>query len=228
MKLTENTIQILKNFAGINPNIVINKGSVIKTMAEAKNVLATATIEDEFPSTFGIYDLNEFLGVLNLLDSPTFTPDAGFATISDGTGRQKIKYYFTDPEMLTTPTRDIKMPEPEIKFILDNATLSKLKSAAGVLGHNEVAIEPSGSALALTILSSENKTSNTYSIQVPGDFNNQDKFKLVMSINNLKKIVPTNYEVKISSKLISHFHSTDPQIKVEYFIALEKNSTYGE
>lgn len=228
MEFKESTIQVLKNFAGINPNIVINKGNVLKTMAEAKNVLATATLEDEFPSTFGIYDLNELLGVMNLIQTPNFKPDAGFATISDGSGRHKVKYYFTDPEMLTTPTREVKMPEPEITFTFDVDTLSRLKSAAGVLGHNEMAIEPSGSSLRLTVFSSENKTSNTYSIEVPGDFPAGANFKLIISIANLKKIIPTTYKVALSSKLISRFESQDPQMKVEYFIAIEKNSTYGE
>lgn len=228
MQLNETTVQVLKNFAQINPNIVIDRGNTIKTIAEAKNVFAFATLKDEFPSRFGIYDLNEFLGVLNLVDSPNFTPDSGFATISDGTGRSKIKYYFTDPEMLTTPSREVKMPPADVSFRLDTETLSRIKSAAGALGHNEVAITPSDGVITMTVFDSENNTGNTFSIDVPGKYDASTKFNLVFNIGNLKKLIPTTYNVEISSKLISHFKSEDTELPIEYFVALEKTSKYGE
>jgi len=228
MQLNDSTIQVLKNFAQINPNIVIDKGKTIKTIAEAKNVYACATISDEFQSRFGIYDLNEFLGVLNLVDQPKFVPDVGHAIISDGSGRSKIKYYFTDPEMLTTATREPKMPPADISFRLDAETLSRVKSAAGALGHNEIAISPNDGVLSITVFDSENSTSNTFSIDIPGKYPSDANFNLIYNINNLKKIIPTTYNVDISSKLISHFQSEDEGLSVQYYIALEKNSKYGE
>lgn len=228
MQLNDSTIQVLKNFAQINSNIVIDKGNVIKTIAEAKNVFASATIPDEFPARFGIYDLNEFLGVLNLVDSPNFAPAAGYATISDGSGRSKVKYYFTDPEMLTSPSREVKMPPADVSFRLDSETLSRIKSAAGALGHTEVSVTPADGVLTLTVFDSENKTSNTYSIDIPGKYDADTTFTLVFNIGNLKKLIPASYTVEISSKLISHFKSEDSDLPVEYFVALEKTSKYGE
>lgn len=228
MKLNETTLQVLKNFAQINPNIVIDQGNSIKTIAEAKNVFAFATLKDEFPSRFGIYDLNEFLGVLNLVDEPNFAPNAGFATISDSSGRSKIKYYFTDPEMLTTPSREVKMPPADVSFKLDTETLSRIKSAAGALGHDKVSIKPSDGVITLTVFDSENLTGNTFSIDVPGQYDTSAKFVLIFNIGNLKKLIPTTYNVEISSKLISHFKSEDTELPIEYFIALEKTSKYGE
>jgi len=228
MKLNETTLQVLKNFAQINPNIVIDQGNSIKTIAEAKNVFAFATLKDEFPSRFGIYDLNEFLGVLNLVDEPNFSPNTGFATISDSTGRSQIKYYFTDPEMLTSPSREVKMPPADVSFRLDTETLSRIKSAASALGHNEVAITPTDGVITMTVFDSENNTGNTFSIDVPGKYDTSTKFNLVFNIGNLKKLIPTTYNVEISSKLISHFKSEDTELPIEYFVALEKTSKYGE
>ena len=70
MDLSENTIQLLKNFASINSNIVIKPGQNISTISEAKNILASVDVEEEFNQEIGIYDLNEFLGVLGLVDKP--------------------------------------------------------------------------------------------------------------------------------------------------------------
>ena len=70
MELSDNTMSVLKNFAGINPNILIKQGTTIKTISEARNVLAAANVTEEFSNEFGIYDLSEFIGVLGLVDTP--------------------------------------------------------------------------------------------------------------------------------------------------------------
>ena len=61
MKLSEQTIEILSNFSGINPNMVFKEGNTLSTISEAKNILASATIEERIPREFGLYDLGEFL-----------------------------------------------------------------------------------------------------------------------------------------------------------------------
>lgn len=230
MQLNENTIQVLRNFAGINSNLVINEGNELKTIAEAKNVYATVKVPDTFSSTIGIYDLNELLKVLDLVDSPNFDAQETYAIISDGSGRSKVKYHFTDIEHLTTPTKTPKLPEEwEVKFTLDQNTIQRIRSAAGALGHKEVRITPDSSGIVmLTVCESENKTSNTFSIEVPGEYKEGESFEFYLHIDNLKKIFSTAYEVNISSKLISFFQSTDQQLPIEYLIALEKNSKYGE
>ena len=96
MELNEATLQILKNLASINSNIVIDEGNTIKTISEAKNILSEATIEEIIPQKFGVYDLNEFLGVLGLVDKPSLKFTENYATINDSTGRSKVKYFFSD------------------------------------------------------------------------------------------------------------------------------------
>ena len=224
MELSENTLQILKNYAGINSNIVFNEGNNIQTISEAKNVLSAASTVEDFPQNFGIYDLNEFLNVLGLVDVPNLTFEKDYVLISDSSGRSKVKYFFSDPDMLTSPSKKIVMPECEVQFTLDANTLSRIKRAAAALGHDEVSITPGDGALTLSVVDSKNATSNTFSIDIAGDYP-AEPFNFVISISNLK-IIPGDYHVAISSKLISEFSNNE--LGVSYWIALEKSSTYGE
>jgi len=223
MELSKETLDVLRNYSTINPSIVINSGNVVKTMAEARNILSSATIAEEFPQTFGIYDLNEFLSVLNLVDGPRLKFEEKYVLIGDSTGRSKIKYYFSDPEMLTSPTKDISMPEPEVKFTLDQSTLNKVTKAASVLGHSEVCISVVDNTLNLSVVNPDNATSNAFSIDVDGTYKNSE-FKCYILKDNLK-VIPGDYEVELSSKLISKFANKERDIN--YYIACEKRSTFG-
>ena len=224
MELSESTVQILKNFAGINSNIVVMPGNVLQTISEAKNIMARAEVAETFPQQFGIYDLNEFLNVMNLVDKPNLTFSESSVTIGDSTGRSRIKYFFSAPEILTSPTKEVRMPEADIRFTLDNDTLSKVKRAASALGHNEVCVTGNKNSVALTVTSKDSSTANTFSIDIDGQ-SNVDNYNLVFSISNLKILTGT-YNVAASSKLISEFTNSETNLK--YWIALEKTSTYGE
>jgi len=223
MELTENTLQVLRNYASINSNLVIEEGNVIKTVSEAKNVLSKSTVDVSFPKTFGVYDLSEFLSTLTLLDSPRIAFDENYAMISDGTGRTRIKYHYTNPEILTSPKKDIIMPEAEVKFVLDSATLSKIKRASSVLGHSSVSVSKENGVITLNVIDNSDRTSNAFSIDVEGTAEG-DNFNFVFNISNLK-MVDGDYDVEISSKLISHF--VNKESGIEYWVALEKTSTYG-
>ena len=225
MELQEQTLNVLKNFSDINPNILIKSGNTIKTISEAKNVLATAVVGNEFPQQFGIYDLKEFISVLSLVDKPNLKFAEESVTISDQSGRSKIRYFFSPEETLTSPQKDINMPDAEVQFTLDGDTLNKLRSAASALGHNEVSVTAGENGLTLSVVDNENATSNTYSIDVPHTSISLQKFNYVINIGNLK-IIPGDYEVSISSKLISQFKHKSTN--VSYWIALEKSSTIGE
>lgn len=225
MELSSFTMQTLKNFSSINPNLVIHPGKSIMTMSEAKNILAQATVPEEFDRTFGIYDLSEFLSVLNLFETSNIQLDEHFATVGDTSGRAKIKYFFSDTEMLTSPSKPISMPEPDVTFTLDMATLANLKRASSALGHSEVSITAANGVVTLTVVDSTNSTSNTYSIDVDGEYKSED-FNFILNIANLR-MIPSDYKVEISSKLISQFTSTSDEMDLKYWVALEKSSTYN-
>lgn len=224
MELSQDTLSVLKNFASINSNLVVSEGNTVQTISEAKNILARVSVAEEFPQEFGVYDLNEFLGVLNLVDTPRLKFGDSHVIVADSSGRSKVKYFFSDKEMLTSPTKEVKMPDTDVSFTLDNDTLNRVKRAAAALGHNELTVSGDKTNVVLTVTSKENSTANTFSIDVNGS-SNVDKYNFVFNISNLK-ILPGTYDVEISSKLISQFSNKENSLR--YWIALEKNSTYGE
>ena len=224
MELSSRTVEILRNFSTINPNIVVNGGNVLKTMSIAKNIVSRAEIDESFPNTFGIYDLSEFLSVLSLVDRPSITFGENFCTVSDGSGLSSVKYFYSDPEMLSAPKKDIIMPECEVKFLLTNETLSKIKRASSALGYENISIRPNGNSVEITVVDTNDSTSNSFSVLVEGSFPESADFNFIMGVGNMK-LLGEDYEVSISTKLISHFKSITSE--TQYFIALEKSSTYG-
>ena len=224
MELCENTLNVLRNFSGINQNIMIRSGNNIKTMSETRNMIATANVSEQFTKDFGIYDLNEFIGVMGLVDTPSLKFEDDFVIVSDSSGRSKIKYFYAAEETLTTATKDVNMPEADVKFTLDNDTLNKLKKAASTLGHSEVSIKAKDGVLSLSVVENQNATSNAFSIDIDGEFKQDAVFNFIISISNLK-ILPGDYDVEISSKLITQFKNKE--LPLTYWIALEKSSTYG-
>jgi len=224
MELCENTLNVLRNFSGINQNIMIRSGNNIKTMSETRNMIATADVSEQFTKDFGIYDLNEFIGVMGLVDTPSLKFEDDFVIVSDSSGRSKIKYFYAAEETLTTATKDVNMPEADVKFTLDNDTLNKLKKAASTLGHSEVSIKAKDGVLSLSVVENQNATSNAFSIDIDGEFKQDAVFNFIISISNLK-ILPGDYDVEISSKLITQFKNKE--LPLTYWIALEKSSTYG-
>lgn len=225
MELSSFTMQVLKNFASINSNIVIKPGNKIMTVAEAKNVLGSAIVAETFPQEFGIYDLPEFLSVIGLVDNPRLVFKESYVVINDASGRANIKYFFSDPDNLVAPSKEIAMPDANISFTLDQSTLNNLKRAASALGHNEVSITGTESLITLSVLDKDNVTSNVYSIDVAGTADT-NKFNFILNIGNIK-VIPADYKVEISSRLISQFTSLNLEKEIKYWIALEKSSSYN-
>jgi len=223
MQLTESTLAVLKNFATIQPNVILNEGNTVKTIAEAKNVMSVAVLDQSFDKTVGIYNLDEFLNVLSLVDTPELTFGNEFVTVSDATGRSKIKYFYSDIGILTSPAKDIPMPDAEVKFTLDEVTLGRIRRAASALGHEKMTITATEGGIKICVVDHTDSTSNAFEITVPGTCDSTE-FTFVMNISNMK-LIAGDYDVEVSSRLISKF--TNKGSDVSYFIALEKSSTYG-
>ena len=222
MKLSNHTTSVLKNFATINQNLVIKEGNTITTMSAMKNIVAKAEVEETFPMEVAIYDLNEFLGALSLFTSPVLDFDDSYVMISEETKpTTKMKYFYSDPSVVTSPNKMITMPSNEVKFTMSNEDLSKLKRAAGAIGAPDMVLEKNGSGSSLTVKDKKNDTANNYSLDV--DTDSEGQFNFFFKVENMKLLDGT-YDVEISSKNISHYanKSTD----VEYWIALEPESTY--
>ena len=216
MKLSTNTIQVLKNFASINQNLVIKEGNTISTMSAMKNIVAKAEVEETFPKQVAIYDLNEFLGCLSLFKNPILTFEDSFLNITEENGRKTVKYFYSDPSVVTSPTKEITMPTEEITFTLTDAMLSKLSKSAGMIGAPDLLLENN----KLTVRDKKNDSGNCYSTNV--DAQGSGTYKFYFKTENLK-LIPGSYDVTVSQKNISHFKNG----KTQYWIALEPESSYS-
>jgi hypothetical protein len=198
----------------------VKEGNKLETISNMKNILAVATINENFPKEFSIYNLNEFLGATSLMEDPEFQFGDASLTIADN--NSAMSYFYASDGMVTSPEKMITMPDAEIKFDISSQLLSDLNKAASVLGVNDLVLESDGTKMTLTVKDKKNATSNTFS-RIVGEGNGV-KFTFNFKIENLK-ILDGNYEVFVSSKGISNFKNKD--VDLEYFIALEPDSKYN-
>jgi len=221
MKLSESTVNLLKNFSSINQSILFKAGNKLRTISVMKNILVEATVAEEFPRDFGIYDLNQFLNGLSLHQNAELDFDKDeYVVIKEG--RSRSKFFFADPNVIVAPPeKEISLPSEDVCFVLTSQQLEKLKKAASVYQVPDVSAIGDGKEIKLVARDKKNDTSNDFSIIV-GETDSEFVFNF--KEENLK-IVPGNYDVVVSSKLLSRF--TNQNVDVTYYIALEPDSTFG-
>jgi len=221
MKLSDKTLTLLKNFSSINQSILFKEGNNLRTISVMKNILAEATIEEELPKNFGIYDLNQFLNGLNLHQNAELDfQNDGYVVIKEGKSRSK--YFFADPNVIITPPeKDIVLPSEDVCFLLDTKELDKLLKAAAVYQLPDLSVVGESGVVKLVVRDKKNDTSNDFSVVV-GE--TDETFSFNFKVENIK-ILPGSYEVVISRKLLSRFKNTG--FNVTYHIALEPDSTFG-
>ena len=220
MKLSESTLSLLKNFSTINQSILFKKGTRLRTISVMKNILAEATVSEELPKDFGIYDLNQFLNGLSLHNSPEldFAND-NHVVIKEG--RSRSKYFFADPQVIVTPPeKEMNLPSEDVTFDLSTEQLDKLLKAAAIYQLPDLAVVGANGVVKIVVRDKKNDTSNDFSITVGETDKN---FSFNFKVENIK-ILPGNYEVVVSSKLLSRFRSKNQDLT--YFIALEPDSTF--
>ena len=225
MKLSEHTISVLKNFASINQNLVIREGSELQTMSAMKNIVARSGVEENFPKEMAIYDLNEFLAALSLFSSPVLEFDEQYVTIKEESNPTKsLKYFYSDPSVVQSPSKTITMPSEDITFELSSGDLSKMKRASAVIGAPDMVLENTDEPFKsiLNAIDKKNDTANNYSLDI--STNGDGQFKFYFKVENLK-LMDGSYDVSVSSRNISNFKSKNSD--VEYWIALEPESTYS-
>lgn len=221
MKLSDNTLTILKNFAGINNSILVKEGNRLRTISVAKNILAEADITEEFPREFAIYDLNQFLNGLSLHQDPDldFT-EQSHITIREG--KRRVKYFYADPNVIISPPeKEIQLPSKDVCFQLDSVTLEKLLKAAAVYQLPDLSAVGEAGVIRLVVRDKKNDTSNEYSIVV-GETDKEFTFNF--KVENIK-IIPGAYDVVVSEKLLSQFSNS--KYNLCYYIALEPDSTFS-
>lgn len=216
MKLSKETVGLIKNFAGINSNLLLKSGNKLATISAQKNVMADAVVTETFPD-FGIYDLNEFLGAMSLFEDPELTFSEKWVTIEQG--GNSIKYFAADASVLTAPQKAITFPDAEIEFPMSANMLSMIQRTASVLRASDVSIVGDGSTIAVVVGDKKNATGNSYNSAVGAT---DKKFKVNLKVENLK-MIPGDYQVSISSKKISRFKGAGDLV---YYVAVEADSTF--
>lgn len=217
MKISTNTVNILKNFAKINPSILIQEGNTLKTMSPSKTIMAKAKIDTEFPKRFAIYNLDRFISTASLFTDPNF--DFGERTVTIKEGDRKIDYVYADENTINKmPDREINLPSIDVTVTLTNASLKEVEKAGGVLGLPEILIVGDGSDVYLQAADSKNPSGDVFSVKI-GE--TTKTFKAIFKTENIK-ILPGDYEVSISSRGISHFYGKE----AEYWVAVEQSSTF--
>jgi hypothetical protein len=217
MKLSKETVALIKNFAGINSNLLLKQGNKLATISAQKNVMADATTTETFPD-FAIYDLNEFLGAMSLFEDPDLDFQDKYVSISQG--NMKIKFFAADASVLVAPQKAITFPEAEINFNLSASMLNMIHKTASVLRAADVSIVGDGTKVTAIVGDKKNASGNSFSEPV----GESDKtFRVNLKVENLK-MLPGDYQVSISSKKISRFKA--PNTDLVYYVAVEADSTF--
>jgi hypothetical protein len=222
MKLSDSTVNILKNFSNINQSLLFKEGKKLRTISVMKNILAEVEVTEEFPKDFGIYDLNQFLNGLSLHQSPELDiENDSYMVIREG--KMRSKYFFADPNVIISPPeKDIILTSEEISFDLNTQQLDKLLKASAVYQLPDLSVVGENGVVKLVVSDRKNDTSNDFSIIV-GE--TEHKFSFNFKVENIK-ILPGSYQVSISKKLLSKFVNSDKNLT--YWIALEPDSSYED
>ena len=215
MKLSNDTRDVLKNYATINANLLVKTGNKISTMSQMKNIVSIAELPDNFEQEFAIYDLTEFLSAMSLFNDPELEFNENNVRMWEG--YQSLKYFYSDPTVVTTPKSDITMPEPDAKFTLQQNTFNQILKASSVLGVPDMVLDTGDVGIMLLRVSDrKNDTSNNFSIEVGEGAKPNQKF--FFKVENLQ-LLSGDYDVEVSTKGISRFKNVNKNI--EYYIALE-------
>ena len=219
MKISDQTFNVLKNFASINPSIAVKAGNVLRTVSEQKNILAQATVDESFPKDFAIYELNQFLGLASLFEDGDFAFADNNVSISEGTN--KSRYTYTDPSMVTQPPqKNLELPSQEVQFNLAADDMKKIVNAANQLALPEVVVRGKDGKVTLVATDTKNPTSNEFAHDL--NVSTDASFDFVFKVENFK-MIGGDYAVTISQRGISHFKGES----VEYWVATESGSSYN-
>lgn len=218
MKLSNDTIEILKNFSHINQSIAVEAGNKLRTFSIAENILAEANVTEAFPQNFAIYDLSEFLGNMSLMHGADMEFGADHHVKITDTG-SSMKYFFADPSLIKkAPEDNPTLPSEDVSFTLTAKDLDRLVRMASVNNLPDLSVVGDGEKISVVVRDKENDTSNTFSVDVGVT---SDEFVLNMKVENLK-IFKGDYKVTMSKRLISCFQHQ--MIPLTYWIALEPDS----
>tara|TARA_Y100001963_G_C6791431_1_gene455615 strand:- start:6202 stop:6897 length:696 start_codon:yes stop_codon:yes gene_type:complete len=223
IKLSNETLSVLKNYSQINSNLLIKEGNQITTLSPAKNIVSIANVSEWFPMEFGVWDLSKLLGTISLFDDAEFEFNEKSMNII-GSGGAKVSYYYSEPRLLTVLEKEVKVPETVVSFSLTEEVFNAIQKAAAVMQLPDLCIRSNNEDnIELVVMDKKTPTSNSYSVEVGTNESDSD-FSFYLKIENLK-LLSGDYDVEVCKSVVSKFTHTSKDIL--YYIALESDSTYG-
>ena len=220
--LSKNTLAILKNFASMNSNILVKPGNVIKTITPSKNGMGEAEVDETFDVEFGIWDLNKFLGVISLFNSPSLEFNDKFVTITGANG-SSLKYFYSEPRLLTVPTKQVNMPSVAISVDLSEKTFSDLQKASSVLQLPDLSFTNVDDKIFAIVHDINDPTTNSYKVEVGEVKDDSSNFSFNFKMENIR-LLPGNYKVDFAKNVVGQF--THEMLNLTYWFAMENTSTY--
>lgn len=221
VNLSKNTFTILKNFATLNSNLLVKPGNVIKTITPSKNGMAVATVEETFDTEFGIWDLNKFLGVISLFNNPNFTFGEKSVKIKNG-GESVVNYYYSEPRLLSVPTKDVNMPPVDLSIEMSEKNFSELQKASSVMQLPDLVFTSMDDNIIAMVSDIADPTSNSYKITLAVSNNPVPDFTFHFKMENIK-ILPGDYKINFANNIVGEF--VNKTIPLKYWFAMEANTS---
>jgi len=220
--LSKTTLSVLKNFSTLNSNILVKPGNVLRTITPSKNGMAEATIEETFDVEFGIWDLSKFLGVISLFSAPKFEFGEKSVVIHGGNG-SRVTYFYSEPRLLTTPTKNVNMPSISLSVDITEKTFAELQKASSVLQLPDLSFVNENDRIMAVVSDLQDPTTNNYKVDV-GENKSNSEFSLNFKIENIK-ILPGDYTIEFSKNVVGQF--TNETLDLKYWFAMETNSKFN-
>ena len=219
--LSKTTLAVLKNFASLNSNLLVQEGNIIKTITPSMAGMAEVEVEETFDVQFGIWDLNKFLGVISLFNNPSFEFNEKYVQIS-GNNNAVVNYYYSEPSLLTTPTKEVKMPDILVEAAISQEMLNEIIRTSAGLQLPDISFQGSDGEIYVVVSDRNDPTSNTSKIKLDGDTQGAD-FSFNFKIDNIK-LLPGNYKISFAKK-VGRFENEN--IKLTYWFAAQPDSYYN-
>ena len=220
--LSKTTLSVLKNFSTLNSNILVKPGNVLRTITPSKNGMAEATVEETFDVEFGIWDLSKFLGVISLFSAPKFEFGEKSVIIHGGNG-SRVTYFYSEPRLLTTPTKNVNMPSISLSVDITEKTFAELQKASSVLQLPDLSFVNENDRIMAVVSDLQDPTTNNYKVDVGVNKSNSE-FSLNFKIENIK-ILPGDYTIEFSKNVVGQF--TNETLDLKYWFAMETNSKFN-
>ena len=216
MRLSDTTTKVLKNFASINPSILLNEGQTIRTISPQKNVMAQAVTDEPITDSMCLYDINQFLNIAESIDDCVINVNASKAILSNPQNTQNSTVFFADPSVIVTPPeKNINVKNEQFTFNLSDKELVKILRMASLCNAEELILQQRNDGTVLCkVTNTANPTSNDFSLVVEAtNSTGETELPATLEVTKLNFIKDT-YEVHVYEKIV-HFQGSI----AEYWIA---------